>query len=90
MLEPVMFFDWLVMVNTHKFYFYIVILTIDVRISMMRNVVLEFPKIYIPSQKVQGIALNGIDFPVIRKGIVPCIMHDIKPNGSQINAHYYT
>jgi len=84
MLKPMVLPYGLVVMDAHEFDLDIMVLAIYIGIGVMGNVVLQLPKVNIASQKVQGVRQYGINMLVFRKGIMSCIMHDVKSDCGQI------
>lgn len=80
-----MFFQLLIMMNPHEFNFNVVIFSLNIGIGMMCDIMLKFPKVDIPSQKIQCIGKHGIQIFIIRKWVMPRIVHNIETDCRKIN-----
>src|SRR5690606_34696016 len=79
-----MFFQLLIMMNPHEFNFNVVIFSLNIGIGMMCDIMLKFPKVDIPSQKMQCIGKHGIQILLSENELCPASCIILKPIAARL------
>jgi len=80
----------LIVMHPHKLDLNIMVLSLDIGVRMVCNIMFQLPEVYIASHKVQRVRENGVDLRIVRKRIVPGIVHDIKADCCKIDPQEQT